>query len=621
MPKFQQRTGRRLVTLGATTAVAASAVLAATALPAYAAAFTVSQTQVAVAGGTVLRINGSGLTLTDSMAVRFAPSAGSCPAQYDTSLTGTVNGGLIDATGGGTTQATIVTPPLVALATYKVCIYVNNTTGVLDDDTSADVVTAVHTLAQSTTVLKPAAVVTLTASSGIFSGTGYASQLVNNTTTTCPLTLQTPAAPGPPAYITTGATAKVTGSSSQITVTMPAATAYVAGTPYLICTYASSTAGANLVARSRSTLSTAPADLALPALSPTGGSSATATTVTQTLPTSSNLFATTPDVLITQNACATTHPAALGTDYLQGTVTKIANFKVAVTIPTTVAVATGDVTTPWNLCTYADSSTGSALVLQPTIYNVAPVLSLGSAQYAVGSGSAASTGSGPAQGNSVVTISGLTGIPTAEGALLTANFGGSPFTITGRTATTITGTTSAHAAGPVKFSVTTAAGTKTTTASPYTYTYGITVAPNTGAPGTTPIIDVTGAGFGALTFGDVTTATALVNDTAYVFLTDNAWNSQTFTPTTGIDAFATAPISYCNNVLPISDTEIICTLNLDAKITSVNAGTHTPTITGSDDVPVGTYSITIVNDRDTLASDLYNYSIVSSGSTFTVAPY
>lgn len=618
MRKSQQRTGHRLLIIGATSAVAASTVLAATALPAYAAAITLSQTQVAASGGTVLRLSGTALTISDTMGVRFAPAAGACPATYDASTpAGTVSAGVMDAF--GSTQAVVVTPAgLTAGSSYKVCVYADATTGALSvADTIADTVLAVNMAAQNTTAVKASDKVTLTAPTAVFSGTGYASQLVNNTTTTCPTTLQTPAAPGPPAYIAAPATTKVVGSNSKIDVTIPT-TNFVAGTPYLICTYATSAVGAALVARSRSTVSTVPAlaDAPLSTMSPSGGSSGVASTVTLTLPTTSNLFSTTPDVLITQNACATTHPASLGGDYVQGTVTKIANFKVAVTVPSSVKVSTGDVTTPWNLCTYADSSTGSALVLQPSVYNVAPVLDLASAQYAVGSGGASGSGSGPAQGNSVITISGLTGIPTAEGATLSASLGGSPITITGKTATSITGTTTAHAPGPVKLSVTTAAGTKTTTGTPYTYTYGITVAPNTAASGTTPIVDITGAGFGSLLFSDVVTATALTDDRAHVFLTDNTWNAQNFSA--GIDAFATAPVSYCNNVLPISDTEIICTLNLSNRIDSVS--THTPTMTGVD-VPAGTYSITVANDRDGLDSDLHNYSIVSSGSTFTVSPY
>jgi IPT/TIG domain-containing protein len=615
MPKSQQRTGHRLLTIGATTAVAASTMLVATALPAYAATATLSQTQVAVGGGTVLRIMGTGLAISDTHGVRFAPAAGACPSDYDeTTPAGAVSAGAMDAF--GTSMAVIVTPAgLTAGAAYKVCVYADTSgSGALVATDTIPDVTAVHMLAQNTTVLKAGDKVTLTANSGIFSAATYASQIVNNTTTTCPLTLQTPAAPGPPAYITAPATTKTTGSSSQIAVTMPAATAFVAGTPYLVCTYATATAGAALVARSRSTVSTVPADLPAPTLSPTGGSSATATTITQTLPNTSTLFTTTPDVLITQNACASTRPAALGGDYVQGGVTKIANYKIAVTVPSSVAVSTGDVTTPWNLCTYASTTPGTALVLVPTIYNVAPVLSLDTAAYAVGSAAADTSAEGPAQGNSLVTISGLTGIPTAEGAVLSASLGGSPLAITGKTSTSITGTTSAHAAGAVNLTVTTAAGTKSTTTTPYTFTYGITVAPNTAASGTTPIIDITGAGFGALTFGDG--GAALVANRAYVFLTDNVWNAQDFS--SPLSAFATVPISYCNNVLPISDTEIICTLNLTSRIDSVS--TWTPTVSGID-VPPGSYTVTVANARGGLDETLYNYSIVSSGSTFTVASY
>jgi hypothetical protein len=276
-----------------------------------------------------------------------------------------------------------------------------------------------------------------------------------------------------------------------------------------------------------------------------------------------------------------------------------------------------DVTTPWNLCTYVDNTTGAALLTQPAIYNVAPVLGVNSAVF--------SSTSGPAQGNSVVTITGLTGIPTAEGALLTARLGNAPLTITNRTTTSITGTTSASAAGPVKLTVTTAAGTRTTTTNVYTYTYGITVTPNSAPTRTVPVLDIMGAGFGALTFGNVTNNVALTDDTAYVFLTDNTWNAQTFN---GIDATVVDPISYCNDVLPISDNEIICSLNLDERIASVSGtgSAQVPTITAganvsAGDVPAGTYTVTVVNANAALNAATHNYSVVSSGSTFTVAPF
>jgi hypothetical protein len=613
MRKSQRRTGHRSLQVGAAVAVAAAAVLAAPALPAWAATFSLSTSQVAVAGGTVLRLHGSGLALADTQAIRFVPtSVVSCPTNYNDAQAGAVDGGYIDAAGGSTsaTLATVVTPALVAGTTYKTCLYVNVTTGGAAPDSSADTLTPVNMTAQSATAVRAADRITMTASSGIYTAASYSTEFVSGVSA-CPATYTTPAS-GPPAYIV-GTTTK--NSTTSISVTVPST--LVAGTPYLVCTYAGTTAGTSvLTSRGRSTVAVFDAALPVASLNPTGGSSNTATTVTASLPTTSNLFATTPDVLITQNACATTHPASLGGDYLQGAVTKIANYKVAVTVPSSVKVATGDVTTPWNLCTYADTSSGSALVMTPTIYTVAPVLTVSGAQFAVGSGSAGSTGSGPAQGNSLLTVSGLTGVPTADGAMLSASLGGSPINITGKTATSITGTTTAHAAGAVNLSVTTAAGTKSTTNTPYTYTYGITIAPNTGTSGTTPILDITGAGFGALTFGDG--AAALVANTAYVFLTDNAWNAQTFTPTTGISAFATVPVSYCNTVLPISDSEIICTLNLDAKIDSVS--TWTPTVT-TNNVATGTYTVTVVNARDGLAEDLHNYSIVSSGSTFTVSPY
>jgi hypothetical protein len=241
------------------------------------------------------------------------------------------------------------------------------------------------------------------------------------------------------------------------------------------------------------------------------------------------------------------------------------------------------------------------------------------ATFAVGSGSAASTGSGPAQGGSSVTFAGLTGIPTTTGATLSATLGGSAINnITAIDATSFSGTTTAHAAGAVNLTVTTAAGTKSTTNTPYSYTYGVTITPNTGASGTTPILDITSAGFSSLVFADVVDATALDAAKAYVLLTNNTWNAQTFASDTL--ALELKSVSYCNSVLQISDSEIICTLDLANSIASVGASDNTPTFQTTD-VPSGTYTVTVVNSGEDLNAADFDYSIVSSGSTFTVANY
>jgi len=610
MRKSQARTGHRPLKVVAAAAFATAAVLASTAVPAYAATFTLSTSQVAVAGGTVLYLSGG--TFLNTNYIRFALSSNSCPTLYTTSQTGAVDGGAVTAVGGGTTA--YVTTPALPAGTYKPCLYVDSTTGGAHADTTAATVTAVNVAALAPTTGVSADKVTLTAGSGIFTLTTYSTEFVSGVTA-CPSTYTTASSTA-----IVGVTAKT--STTVLTVTVPST--LVVGTPYYICSYVGASAGSSaLAARSNVTFASFATTLPPLTVAPSGGSSGVATTVTVSVPTTSAVFTGTPDVLVTRNSCPLVRPAdaALGATTLvepyEPTVTKISNSKLAVTMPTTVIVGGMDVTTAWNICTYASTSTSAVLLSAPAVYYVAPVLDVSGAQYAVGSGSAAGTGSGPAQGGSQITVSSLTGIPTATGAILSATLGGSPINITAvNSSTSFTGTTSAHAAGAVKLAVTTSAGTKTTTTSPYTYTYGITVSPNTAATNTSPVLDITGAGFGSLSFGTVTDTVALAAGTSYVLLTNNTWNAQDFT--SALDAQAVKAVSFCNGVLPISDTEIICTLDLTQSIASV--ATNAPTFQATD-VPAGTYTMTVVNSGEDLLDTDYNYSIVSSGSTFTVAPY
>jgi len=619
MRKSQARTGHRPLKAVAAAAFATAAVLAGTAVPAQAAAALVlSTSQVAIAGGTVLYITG-GSALSTGLGIRFALSSGACPTTYQaTTPAGSVSGGAITAVAASVTTASVTTPALPA-GTYKPCLYADavSDAAAFTGDTWAGsgivTVTSVNVAALSPTTGQSADKVTLTAGTGIFTLTAYPTEFISGVTA-CPATYATASS-----SVIVGTTVKT--SASVLTVTVPST--LVAGTPYYVCSYVGAVASTSaLAARGNVTFASFASTLPPTTLAPTGGSSGVATTVTVSVPTTSAVFTGTPDVLVTRNSCPLVRPAdaALGGTTLlepyEPTVTKISNSKLAVTMPTTVIVGGLDVTTAWNVCSYASVTAGAVLLAAPAAYSVAPVLDVSGAQFAVGGGSAAGTGSGPAQGGSQITVSGLAGIPTAAGALLTATLGGSPITITAvNSSTSFTGTTTPHAAGAVKLSVTTGGGTKTMATATYTYTYGITVTPNTAASGASPVLDITGAGFGSLTFGNVTAAVPTA-DTSYVLLTDNVWyNTSDFT--TG-NAMGIAPVSYCNTVLPISDTEIICTLDLANSITSVAA--NVPTIAATA-VAAGTYTITVVNDADAMDSADSDYSIVSSGSTFTVASF
>ncbi|GLY06028.1 hypothetical protein Acsp01_64070 [Actinoplanes sp. NBRC 101535] len=602
-------------------AVVSAAALAG-ASPAFAGAtLALSTSQVAVAGGTIVYISG-GTGLASTQGIRFIPSTVvSCPANYNTAQADSVDGGLITA--ASTALAYVSTPALPA-GTYKPCIYADATTGAaFATDTFITTggnftVTAVPFATLGATTGQPADKVTLTTPTASLTGTTYATQFVAGTV--CPATYTA-------ASTTNIVAVTVKTSTSVLTVTVP--TTVVAGTAYSICSYNGTTAGTStLQVRGSTTFASYDKTLPVTTLSPNNGASTTATTVIATVPTAAASFTGTPDAIVSRWSCPLTRPAtsalnaAPNVEPYSATMNRISTTRAAITIPVSVMVGGMDTSTPWNVCIYASNSTGAALLTAPAVYSVAPAVDLTNLKFAVGSSNPATTGSGPAQGNSSVTFSGLTGIPTTVGSVLSASLGSSPITITKvNSSSSFTGTTSAHAAGAVNLSITTAAGTKTTSAKPYTYTYGITVTPNTAPAGTNnTYLDITGAGFSALTWGATpTTGNPLTPGSAYIFLTGNAWNNQTFATGTAAFNATAAPVALCKTPLPISDTEVICTLDLANTLT---AATNNVTITAAN-VPQGAYTVTVVNDGGTTAllATSYNFSTVASTATFTVGPY
>lgn len=645
MRKSRNKSGFRPLRAGVAVGATAAAVIAGTAIPAYAGTYVLSTSQVAaVTGGTVVHFTGTSTAFdapasTTDLAVRFiTPTTATCPTTYSgtSATTGatTVSAGL--ATAGSATDAYVTAPAgLVAGTSYALCLYATNSTtnadlaasggasAVYATDTTATNITAVNMGGLSAPAGIPGDKITVNPGREIYTASSFSTQFVNNAGMTCPTTFSTATS----SIVTSATTTKT--SSSVLTVTVPTLTA---GTAYSVCTYAGSSAGTSaLVSRGSMTFGYY-GTAALPGMSvaPTGGSSGTTQSVTMSA--NSPVFTGSPAVLFTRNACPATYAAgATGLEPFAPSVavSKISTSKIATKVPTSVVVGGLDATSPWFVCAYASNS--GALVAMPALYNVAPVLDVSAVQFATAAGSAANTLSGPSQGGQLITVSGLTGIPSAAavaaGAKLSATLGGKPLgNVTPIDATSFSGVTPPNAAGNVQLSVTTAAGTKTTTAASaggtryYTYVYGITVVPNTAATATTPVLDITGAGFSNVTaWGDTATSGAAAANTGYVVLTNNAYYGQTFT---NLNVYATAPISYCNGVLPISDSEIICTLNLAQKIDSVAA--NVPTITDDaaatdDNVAAGTYTVTVVNEG--LDIDADEYSVVSSGATFTVAPF
>jgi hypothetical protein len=302
----------------------------------------------------------------------------------------------------------------------------------------------------------------------------------------------------------------------------------------------------------------------------------------------------------TYNATVVATPTSTAGNITGAVVTKISSNKAAITVPSGVVTVAAGTATKWNVCVYDGATSGS--LIGSGAYTVAPGVTLTSI----------SPASGPALGGTTITVVGSS-LPTTTSGILGATLGGLPLTnIAAVNASSFTATAPTHSAGSVALTVTTAAGTQTLNTA-FSYSNGIVVTPNTnplvpnGTPALNPTLDIAGAGFSALAtvpFG------ATLAAAPHIYLVNDTYSSA------GPDGthWTTPPITDCTSPLVISDTELICTLNLNSTLDAAGAATTTP-------VPRGTYTVTIVADSARGATTTINPTDISSGATFTVAPY
>jgi hypothetical protein len=373
----------------------------------------------------------------------------------------------------------------------------------------------------------------------------------------------------------------------------------------------------------------------------------------------------------------------------------LSSTKLAVTIPSGATTAGG--------LNIPSGSTAASLNFTVCVYSgtgSATLLSYGKLKYAIAAAptvsSVSPTGSA-ALGGGTITVNGGNFINGAT----TATLGGLPLTgISWVSASSFTATVPAHAAGPVTLSVTTTGGT-VNKANYFTYSDGLIISPVTTATNTAATdLDIQGVGFTDKNF--TTTTGSKSNDgNAHVYLVQGAYDptlldddSDDATPSVKTNG----ELAECTNVLVISDTELICTVDTGNSLNAVGAnafqrvvtdgltatdtslvsatakfdqddvgklvsgtgiagGTHIESVTnattvvldaattatgtasvtiGADnatnaaDIANGTYTVTVVSDgrpgatataAQTRTNANYAQSIISSGSTFTVAPY
>jgi IPT/TIG domain len=580
-------TRSRLTRAGIATGAVSATLLFTTAVPAFAAdvAVTPSPTTVGFGGGGQITVTGTNVFLNiTAPGARFVAASGTCAGTYGS--TSATNPAVAITKNSGDDNGGTITAPNLALGEYKICLYAGTaSTSALAGHSNANVkiVAASAPAVPNAGPATAGTALTLTGTTPFVTGVstvGATFALGNN----CPAT-----------YTGTGNVAatvtKLAGATAVVTVTTPT---LVAPNTYNVCVYNGTGSTSALIGAT--TYTALPSVTLSPPVGPTGGGN----TITATSPVAF-LAGITPGAEFTRDNCPAHYATSPATGVFNAaTITKISSYKVAVLVPGGVALDTNtsEATAAYNLCLYSGNGNSDVLVAAPGTYTVAPILSISNV-------TPVSPAGGPAQGGSVVTINGG-GFPTAPDALITASIGGAPLEHiqVAPNGNSLTGTTTAHAPGAASVSVTTAAGTKTTTTTPFTYSYGIQIAPKTAANTDTVFLDVNGVGFAGMTFGTVGHTTG-----THVFLVNDRYDP------TGTTNWTNAPVDECTSVLPISDTELICTLDLSKTSTTAGPLTATP-------VADGTYTVEIVPDATpgaTLAAG--SYSIISSGSTFTVAPY
>jgi IPT/TIG domain len=304
----------------------------------------------------------------------------------------------------------------------------------------------------------------------------------------------------------------------------------------------------------------------------------------------------------------------------------LSSTKLVVTVPSGVALptvtppATAPTSMTFNLCVYSTQAAASGTtsnVLAEAKYTIA-------AQPTVNALNATPPGikpaAGPALGGNTVQING-TGFVGSTAQPVTATLGGAALKIVSVNAagTLITATVPPRAAANgVSLVVNTLGGSVTKTGY-YDFTNGIIVSPNTTPTATAATdLDIQGAGFSTMNW--TATDGSTPDDThAHVYLVSGAYD-----PTGG--SKTKAETGECVNVLLISDTELICTLNtnkaFDQSGSPIGNGAYTVTVVndGQPDVqadPLGGTN----NGANYDATDPFTSTIITSGSTFTVAPY
>ncbi|MEV6343858.1 IPT/TIG domain-containing protein [Actinoplanes sp. NPDC051851] len=554
MPEFSgaKKNKRKLRSAGLVAGLATAAVLVAPQL-ALAGAGTVTPSLVAP-GGTA-KLADSALTATTTIVLA---TAASCPNTYPTAgangaspwpatTQGAPSGGAITFT----LPSAVVAGTGGVIRSYLVCAYAGSTS------TSAQLSTStvnVGVAATASPIFGPSGggnTVTVTggANNTIFTGVTAPGALLS--TTACPSAYgSTPALAAP--------VTRISDNSASLTVPT-GATSSGGMTPYNICLYGGTTATSALLSLATYTVSVA---VPSPASGPAGTASAPGILVTASSPIFTGLSSVGASFSL-GGSCGAVYNAvstapASQTNVPATAARRMSNTRIAVTPP---SLATNDST--YQLCVYngntGDGTTGAALIAS-TLYSTTTVQTL----------SAVTPSAGPAAGGNQVTVTG-TGFPTTAGSI-TATLGGVPLTVTPVSRTAFTAIVPGRApGGNVALVVTTTAG-QATLQSAYSFLASVTSSPNT-APNTAATVDVVidGSGFQSATWNSGSLGGA------HLYLVEGTYNGAGVgTNKYGAQGRANPPVQECTAVLPLSDTQAVCSLQLNRRFNGAGTGVLSP---------------------------------------------
>jgi hypothetical protein len=392
------------------------------------------------------------------------------------------------------------------------------------------------------------------------------------------------------------ASTRDTTATATTTLSIPVP-AGVDGSPndaYRICVYAGTALSPGSLLAQSTAYAIAAYGLTLSAYAT--GQNSTNVTVTATL-SGGTLSATSSVQFYVAASCAATYttPASSGTTGpFDGVLTLISPTKAAIAVPATVTANK----LSYTVCIYTGTGNGSSgLIAAAAIpYIVGTTVAI----------TATDVNAGSSQGGMSIT---LTGTFPASPAPLTVTIGGLEATVTARTGTTaITVTVPAHTPGTFPIVVTTAAGPVINSSITFTYSYGVSVTPQSAPSLPVPtVVDVRGVGFLSLLFTD-TTGTVQTNSGAHVYLVLGKYDPALATGST--TAKKNGQVAECVGVRVVSDTELVCTFYLGG-----NPAGYVRTFGGAGCNFAGTStSLTITATCPVTAADIGSYISFSGGT-------